>query len=444
MALDNLQRVTETLKNLIVNCFSVSTAWPLTGQTLEVSALPPDKLKGDNTIGIYLYHIVENSFHKNIPSPGIEIPPVRYTPMALDLYYLLTAHSDLQIDVPKDDISSLREQQMMSIAMKAFHDYPIINNTTKINNKIIFTSDLIDSNNLLRIELLPVTQTEAVSYWTAGSSPLRLAAYYRVSVVFLEPEESKSRAGRVLSYGNYIFVGAGPRIDGCSNTLSFNLPGKTVSNQVELRPAQVPFGELVTFSGSGFVGDKVDLLLKNAGWGSPIAVDPSSWGLTFSEIGASIKIYDTITDEDGNTFTILPGIYSACIQVTKQITLSDGTSREIKHISNECPFAIVPKLNISNNDRIANPDEIIDIDGYLFSYKVLVNPLPVPTYKELITIQVYVGNFKYQQDTGPGTFSVESENKIKIHLAKDLVKGDYPLRIFANGVESPPNWITIP
>ena len=433
MALDNLQRVTETLKNLIVNSFSVSTAWPSIGQTVEVSALPPDKLKGDNTVGIYLYHIVENSFHKNMPSPGIEIPPVRYTPMGLDLYYLLTAHSDIQIDVPKDDISSLREQQMMSIAMKAFHDYPVVNNTTKINNKIIFTSELIDSNNLLRIELLPITQTEAISYWTAGSSPLRLAAYYRVSVVFLEPVESKSRAGRVLSYGVNTFVGSGPRIDGCSNTLSFTLPGKTVINEIELRPAQVPFGQQVTFYGSGFTGDNVSLMLKNTGWDGPLAVD-SLWELTYSENGASITVQKTLPDGLGGTIQILPGIYSACIQVTKLINLPDGTNRTINHLSNECPFAISAKIDTVEFSSA----EFAGVDGYLFSYK---DPVSL---KEQISIQVYLGNSKYQPGSDNGCFSIADEKTISIHLAKDIETGNYPVRIFVNGIESPPNWITIP
>ncbi|MCX6224185.1 MAG: hypothetical protein NTV01_05465, partial [Bacteroidia bacterium] len=59
-------------------------------------------------------------------------------------------------------------------------------------------------------------------------------------------------------------------------------------------------------------------------------------------------------------------------------------------------------------------------------------------------IQVYVGNSKYQIGTDPGSFSVLSGDKIELHLATDLLTGDYPLRIFANGVESPPNWISIP
>ncbi|MCX6224353.1 MAG: DUF4255 domain-containing protein, partial [Bacteroidia bacterium] len=313
MALDNLNLVTETLKRLIENCFKVSPAWPTPDTLPKISAMPPDKLKGD-VVGIYLYHVSEDGHCKNLAPPGSEFPPVRYTPMGLNLFYLLTTHSDLN-----EDTGPNNEQLMITIAMKALHDFPIIDTSTglTINEidpvsgstipvfKTFFPSVLMGTDNRFRIELLPVTQAEAVSYWTAGSSPLRLAAYYRVSVIFIEPEESKSRPGRVLSFGVNTFVGSGPRIDGCRNTLSFTLPHKTQMNEIELRPAQVPFGQQVMFSGSGFGGGATKLLLRNAKWDSSLAVD-SAWGLIFSGKGATITIRNTIPDAHGNPVPILP------------------------------------------------------------------------------------------------------------------------------------------
>jgi hypothetical protein len=64
------------------------------------------------------------------------------------------------------------------------------------------------------------------------------------------------------------------------------------------------------------------------------------------------------------------------------------------------------------------------------------------TYKEQVTLNVYIGETKYLPGTGAGTYSVLAR-KIKIHLEAGLAAGNYPLRIFANGVESPPNWIII-
>jgi hypothetical protein len=441
MALDNLNLVTKTLKNLIENYFEVSHAWSDPIKPPEVFTMPPDKLNGKGeVVGIYLYHVSEDVSYKNIPPPGNDQIPVRYTPMGLNLYYLLTAHSDLD-----SNTGSENEQKAFTIAMKALRGYPIIDQNTKINDVKLFDAGIGNSDDRFRIDLMPINQTEAVSYWTAGSSPLRLSAYYRVSVVLLEPEESKSHAGRVLSYGVQTFVGGGPRIDSCRNILSFKLSGKTEMNTVELRPAQVPFGNEVLFHGSGFSGGGIEFLLKNSIWEQPYTID-SAWGLAVSDKGAGITIQEKIKtfDENGNPkdITVSPGIYSATVKVVKQVNLSDGSWRNIEHLSNECPFAITPKINIPGNIISAQQNDIVDIKGHIFSEKVQVSNNP-PTYKELITIQVYVGNSKYQPGTDPGCFIVVDAATIQIHLEKIMPKGYYPLRIFANGAESSPNWVSI-
>ena len=52
---------------------------------LTLSAQPPDKLTGDQTIGLYLYHATESAHTKNQPPHSADQPPLRYTSMRLDL-----------------------------------------------------------------------------------------------------------------------------------------------------------------------------------------------------------------------------------------------------------------------------------------------------------------------------------------------------------------------
>ena len=86
--------VTQTLTSLIdKHVTSSPEASKVT--PLSVSTQPPDKLQGDRTIGIYLYHITEDAQYKNLPPSSPDEPPVRFTPMGINLYYLLTGHSDL-------------------------------------------------------------------------------------------------------------------------------------------------------------------------------------------------------------------------------------------------------------------------------------------------------------------------------------------------------------
>src|SRR5258708_35927801 len=95
--------VTETLRTLLLKQIATSPEYAKVNP-LEVWPQPPDKLSGNHTIGLYLYHITEDAQYKNLAPPGMDQPPVRFRPMGLNLYYQLTAHSDiLGISGPKNE-----------------------------------------------------------------------------------------------------------------------------------------------------------------------------------------------------------------------------------------------------------------------------------------------------------------------------------------------------
>src|SRR5437016_4933419 len=78
-------------------------------------------------------------------------PPIRFTPMGINLYYLLTGHSDL---VGNTGVET--EQTMVGLAMKALHDYPVVDDTTAIGGVKVFPVALQGSDNRFRISLQPV------------------------------------------------------------------------------------------------------------------------------------------------------------------------------------------------------------------------------------------------------------------------------------------------
>ena len=73
------------------------------------------------------------------------------------------------------------------------------------------------------ISLLPITYNEAILFWTAGESPMKLSAYYELSVVFLEPAPPVSLPGRVLAYGVNVFTEGAPQIIGSQNFIDSGL-----------------------------------------------------------------------------------------------------------------------------------------------------------------------------------------------------------------------------
>jgi len=444
MALLNLALVSDTLKNFIKLYFEASDEWTDVDRP-EVSVKPPDLLPS-NSLGIYLYHISEDNHYKNLPSEGNDVPHVRYVPMGLNLYYQLTAKGTLSAS---DDTGTLKEQKMIGLAVKALHDYPMIDDSTVITNshgngQKVFTSDLKGTNNRFRITLQPVAFNESVSYWTAGNAPQRLAVYYKVSVILLEPEEVRSRSGRVLTYGVNTFLEGPPHISSCKNTLSFSIPGEAETREVELRPAQASPAETplpalvltdhkVSFMGTGFNTGSATLLLMNEHWDEPVVVDPSWWQISITKDGLNAVIRET-TSSGGSV--IIPGMYSAVVKVIKKIALPDGTTRSVEQLSNQCPFAISPRIDeIDQGNPVSTT---VTISGYSFTGE----------------ISVYISDRKLKAVTGSpnaGEFEIVSTTQLIVKLpASDLNGNLYshgislPIRIFVNGAESPPNWIKYP
>jgi hypothetical protein len=83
MEYTSLQEITETIIGVIQT--EVDPA-----RTVKV--LPEMLRDAENGIGFYLFHVQESSHYKNFPAPGNDNPPVNYTPMALNLFYQLSAN----------------------------------------------------------------------------------------------------------------------------------------------------------------------------------------------------------------------------------------------------------------------------------------------------------------------------------------------------------------
>lgn len=148
---------------------SVASAAPF---TIHYTGLPPDiaETLGDCHLSVYLFHVAPDRFNRNTFPRGGRSREIPEQPLGLTLYYLLSAHSKK---------SYVQEQQAMSIALKCFHDHPIITATVSIDGRGEEFTLTMEGQSVDEIGRL----------WQATASPLRLSAVYRASVVFLEPEE---------------------------------------------------------------------------------------------------------------------------------------------------------------------------------------------------------------------------------------------------------------
>jgi hypothetical protein len=425
MALLDVSKVTATLVTLLEKHVPRSPVWP-TALTLTVQPDPPDQLDGANVLGLYLYHLTESPHTKNLPPTGADEPPIRFAPMGLNLHYQLSAHTD------EDGGGTLQEQKLMGCAAKALHDYPMIDDTTEIAGAKILDAGLRGADNRLRICLQPIPFGDAVGYWTAGPSPLRLAAYYEVSIVMLEPDRHARTSGRVLTYGVQSFTEPPPRLESSVSRLRFTLPGATQPNELELRPAQAPVGGEVRFLGSGLADTSTELLLTNARFDKPVVAD---WSPAVRDDAITATIGATATGE-----TVLPGVYAASARVTRRLAGPGGT-RDLEQVSNVAPFVVLPRVA-----PLAAPvGGALTVTGGAFLHPEL----------DQRAVEVYVGGTRLRNRPppavpptpalGPGEFRATAADTLAVRLPAGLTSGEVlPFRVLVNGAESEPRWVTIP
>lgn len=420
MALLDLSLVTRSLVRLVKLAIESSPAFP--GPSLTVTSRPPDVLQGDggaNVVSLYLFHATEQAAYKNKTWPGRPNSPIKYSPLGLDLYYIVTARSDLA-----DELGPYREQLLMGLALKALHDFPIIEDNTMIGTDLILEPNLVGDENKLRLALRHVPVNEAVSYWTAGSQAARFSAYYEVSVVLLEPEEPGTGNGRVFAYGVDVLAGGLPRLTGSRSTIRFTLPTETTPREIVVMPGQGAIGDEITFLGSGLSG-AIALRVRGAGW---LEMAGAAWGVH----GDADHVFATV-QADVNGEPMIPGTYAAAISVTTQGVRSDGSTFTTTRFSNEVPFVAMPSVNAS-----AVVNDAFTITGGLFA-----DPR-TPAIVDVL-VRVAVGGIQLAampQPLDPGTFEVTSPTMLTVRLPPGMVPGQpLQIRVEVQGAEAAPAWV---
>jgi hypothetical protein len=450
MPLLDLSLVTATLHNVIqrrVRAGLVALNQPATVlNVLATSALPPDQLSGDATVGFYLYHATESATLKNLPPPSQDTPPVRYTPMGLELFYQLTTHSSLTAEN-----GPLMAQRLFGLAMKALRDFPVINRNTTVEGLPAFPTELQGTENFFRVSLQAVPVNEAAQFWTGGNQSVRLAAYYQVSAALLEPEPPSRYGGRVLRYGVHTFVSGAPRLDATRSTVVYRVPGETADREATVQPAEAPLGGQFTLHGTDLAGDETTLLIKHARFEDPIEV-----GLEWGVSATTDRIFATV-QALADTEAMLPGFYTLMANVTRRKRMPDGSLRDFTGTSNEVTFVVAPLITSPAAATVATADAngIVVIQGHLFQHadladedlKVIVGPGELPRET---TAALQPGNFEVVDGTTlvPPVVLDDASRPFVIRFRfpiSGLNAGDVvPLRVRINGAENAPRWVEVP
>lgn len=145
----------------------------------ENMGIPPDTIMlispgeigpNDNVrLSLFLYQVIENPYMKNQEMQKIDSSYLKYPPLTLELYYMLTAHP--ASGIPDRTERTKEEHGILGKAMRIIYDYSI----------------LAFSDYELRITLNPITLDDMTKIWTTFQDrPFRPSACYLVTPVSID------------------------------------------------------------------------------------------------------------------------------------------------------------------------------------------------------------------------------------------------------------------
>ena len=465
MPLIDLSNITSTLAETLR--LNITQRLDPTLTTLDITTLPPERVSNaTNTINLYLYHIAEDAYYRNLPGNLSDNPPPATKPMSLILFYILTTHHEVD-----SVFDTEMQQRLMGYALKTFHDHARITDRSQINGTQLLDVDLRGRDNALEVVLRPISPEEAIAFWSAEDRmTTRLSAYYEVRYALLEPDPPQRLPGIVLSVGNFIVDIASPQLATTRSRVSFSLPAIAGggTQTIEASPARVgpPIAALsesnrLTLLGSSLtIGQARRIYLGNRRWRQRlpgverVLVDPSlaantaaGWAITEASDSIELTMGTALTVAMPSgppvVLPVEPGMYSVVVEVVKDSLVAFGQLKEITDVSNTATFAVIPRVVGATVVNAATRQIRVDLDA-----STDLTPTGPGSPGPLDLLFVANGQNYLQHDPtdpaatfDPGDFQPFDDTLEFLALFDPAVSGNYPLRVIVEGAESQPFWM---
>lgn len=128
---------------------------------------------GDMALGIYLYDIEESGEMRLNGMQPLNEQYQQYPPMYLNLYYMFTAYSNIDIRYREEE-----NHRILAKVMQLFHDYPILEKQM---------SDLSQEESGSQIHIVPhqIKLEEKMAIWHNQGSGYQLSIFYKIAPVKL-------------------------------------------------------------------------------------------------------------------------------------------------------------------------------------------------------------------------------------------------------------------
>jgi hypothetical protein len=344
--------VTAVLKDLLDNAVIDHSLSTVVGDRVTITTLPPDRIRaGGNEIvqlNLFLYNVAPNQGWRNVGLPSRNNEGQRLTnpPLAIDLYYLLSAYG-------REDFDG---EILLGYAMQTLHEMPVLTrdairkalepvspvdgSSLPEGMKDLSASDLAEQVELIKITPHTISTEEISKLWSAFQANYRPSVAYHVSVVLIESKYQTCSPLPVLSRGRPDLITG--RDEGVITQPDLLPPFPTIQDvkPPDQQPA-VRMGERLIVSGHHLDGDHATVRFTHAR-------SLYSLELSASSDAASIEVIippdpapgavDPDSPENPDNWQI--GIYSICGIISR--------TGHPERTTNELSVALAPFINSIN------------------------------------------------------------------------------------------------
>jgi Pvc16 N-terminal domain/IPT/TIG domain len=386
--------VSAVLRSLLTTALTSGGPSSLLGSSSPgITALSPDLIKTGSDeqpqLNIFMYYASINPALRNLGLPSMNAQGGRLSnpPLALNLHYLITAYGSNQFD----------PEILLGWAMQVFHETPVVPRATiqaaltgllahvTPENQLIAASTLPNQVEHIRITPEALTTEEIYRLWTAFQTSYRPTTSYQVSVVVIQDLQS--------------FTSNLPVQRRTVTALSMQIP---VIDAVT--PSNIAAGQVLTITGSNFLGDSpADTL---------VSFD-SSPGIAPDSVQAN---YIRIT---------LPASLEAgtrVVRVLRTITYPGSTTPHPGFSSAPAIFELVPTIQGASPfaAKVGAP------------FTVTLSPAVGSTQQATLYIGENAISIDERPTTGPATSTT-----LTFPIPATLATGLFPLRVEIDGAQSP-------
>ncbi|HTQ30648.1 MAG TPA: Pvc16 family protein [Opitutaceae bacterium] len=237
--------ISAILKQTLIDALALNGPSSILDMATPVTVGPPDLVTTGTEelvqLNLFMYYASHNAAFRNLCLPSVDSQGNKLTnpPLALNLHYLISAYGKNEFDA----------EIILGWAMKVFHDNPIYNQND-INNLLAEMSGssvpevqlLIQTTLATQVESIKVTpeslsNEEIARLWMAFQTHYRTTTSYQVTVVLIQ-DTSTVKSNLPVQSRNVLALAQRPPVL------------KSIS------PANPAVGDMLTLTGSYFLGDK--------------------------------------------------------------------------------------------------------------------------------------------------------------------------------------------